>query len=195
MALTIPTLAPGLRIAVIGDGAQRVADALGISTCELDDADGAIFIASSIAGISDSTKAFWAKARDLYIPSIVVVKDFENGEIDFDDMAAIAGRILDPVVTPYLVLHSDDGAPVALIELETLKLFDYASGNREIRVSEPEHQELVKEFAYEFNEKVSEFGPTGFQDALIFPAIPYIEKIHMGKIEILEYLALLPARG
>ena len=195
MALTIPTLAPGLRIAVIGDGAQRVADALGISTCELDDADGAIFIASSIAGISDSTKAFWAKARDLYIPSIVVVKDFENGEIDFDDMAAIAGRILDPVVTPYLVLHSDDGAPVALIELETLKLFDYASGNREIRVSEPEHQELVKEFAYEFNEKVSEFGPTGFQDALIFPAIPYIEKIHMGKIEILEYLAQLPARG
>ena len=195
MALTIPTLAPGLRIAVIGDDAQQVAHELGISPSDLDDADGAIFIASSIAGISDSTKALWTKARDLYIPSIVLVKDFENGEIDFDDMAAIAGRILDPVVTPYLVLHSDDGAPVALIELESLKLFDYASGSREIRVSDPEHQELVKEFAYEFNEKVSEFGPTGFQDALIFPSIPYIEKIHMGKIEILEYLAQLPARG
>ena len=99
------------------------------------------------------------------------------------------------LVTPYLVLHSDDGKPIALIELETLKLFDYSSGKREIKPSEPEHQELVKDFAAEFRERVEEFGPTGFQDALLFPAIPYLSKLQMGKIETLEYLAQLPTRS
>ena len=120
---------------------------------------------------------------------------FRSGEIDFDDMAAIVGRIFDPVVTPYLVLHSDSGAPVALIELESLRLFDYSNGKREIKESEVEHKELVSEFKIEFTEKIEEFCPTGFQDALLFPALPYISKLGLGKVETLEYLAQLPTRS
>ena len=96
------------------------------------------------------------------------------------------------MVAPVIVC---DGAPVALIELETFKLFDYSSGTREIKPSEKEHQDLVKEFASEFRERVEEFGPTGFQDALLFPAIPYLSKLKMGITETLEYLAQLPTRS
>ena len=195
MTGSIPTLAPGLRVAVIGKDSQAIANSLAIQSTALEDADAALFQVSSITGVSEAEKEEWSKARELYIPSIILITDFESGEIDFDDMSAIAGRILDPVVTPYLVLHGDDGSPVALIELETLKLFDYSTGHCEIKASEPEHQELVKEFQSEFLEKIDEFGPTGFQDALLFPAIPYLAKLNMGKKETLEYLAQLPARG
>ena len=195
MALSIPTLAAGLKVAVIGKDQARIAEDFQLSVAPLNECDAAIFIASAISGISDEDAKSWLIARELYIPSIVLVTDFESGEIDFDDMAAIAGRILDPLVTPYLVLHGDNGSPVALIELEDLKLFDYSQKSREIKNSDPEHQELVKEFQSEFLEKISEFGPTGFQDALIFPAIPYLANLNMGKVETLEYLAQLPARS
>lgn len=195
MTGSIPTLAPGLKVSIVGKDCEEIASALSLENYSLQEADAALFQVSTISGVSESDKNKWVEARELYIPSIVLITDFENGEIDFDDMAAIASRILDPLVTPYLVLHGDDGSPVALIELETLKLFDYSSGSREIKVSEKEHQELVTEFQSEFLEKIEEFGPTGFQDALLFPAIPYLPKLNMGKVEILEYLAQLPARS
>jgi translation elongation factor EF-G len=195
MTGSIPTLAPGLKVAFLGKDSSKIASDFQLVPSLLEEADAAIFVVSAITGVADADKDQWVQARELYIPSIILITDFESGEIDFDDMAAIAGRILDPVVTPYLVLHGDDGSPVALIELETLKLYDYSHGSREIKPSEPEHQELVKEFASEFAEKIDEFGPTGFQDALLFPAIPYLSKLNMGKIETLEYLAQLPARS
>ena len=195
MSSSIPTLTQGLKVAFIGNDYEKIASDFNLISSNLVDSDAAIFIVSANLGISDSDKNLWNQARDLYIPSIILITDFESRDIDFDDMALIAGIILDPLVTPYLVLHSDDGKPIALIELETLKLFDYSSGKREIKPSEPEHQELVKEFAAEFRERVEEFGPTGFQDALLFPAIPYLSKLQMGKIETLEYLAQLPTRS
>jgi translation elongation factor EF-G len=195
MALSIPTLASGLKVAIVGNSQGEISDDLQLNNASLSEADAAIFIASAISGVSEETSKSWLMARELYIPSIVLVTDFATGDIDFDDMSAIASRILDPLITPYLVLHNDEGSPIALIDLETLKLFDYSSGSREIKNSDPEHRELVSEFQHEFLEKVAEFGPTGFQDALIFPAIPYISKINMGKIETLEYLAQLPTRS
>jgi len=192
---SIPTLASGLKVAVIGADSKSIASDLGLSNSELEDADAAIFQVSSKTSISEDDVRKWHQARELYIPSLILITDFESGDIDFDDMAAIAGRILDPVVTPYLVLHAEDGSPIGLIELETEKIFDYSTGKREIKPSDIEHRELVKEFRLEFLEKTSDFGPTGFQDALIFPALPYLKQIGMGKKETLEYLALLPTRS
>ena len=195
MSGSIPTLTPGLEVCFIGKDSSEISKEFNLKNSPLEESDCAIFIASAISGISDADKDLWFKARELYIPSIVLVTDFESGEIDFEDMASIAGRILDPLVTPYLVLHDDSGAPIALIELETLRLYDYSNGKREIRDSESEHKILVQEFQTEFLEKIEEFGPTGFADALLFPAIPYLSKVEMGKKETLEYLAQLPVRS
>ena len=191
---SIPTLNSGFQIAIVGPDSTKIANDFNLVSVELENSDALLFQAST-SGISESDATLWSKARDLYIPSIVLITDFNDGEIDFDDMALIAGRILDPLITPYLVLHDDSGQPVALIELETLSIFDYSTGVRELLNSEPEHKELVSEFASEFAAKVEEFGPTGFQDALLFPAIPYYSKLSMGKIETLEYLKQLPTRS
>ena len=116
-------------------------------------------------------------------------------EIDFDDMAAIATRLLDPVVTPYLVLHAEDGSPSALINLDSLQLSDYSTGVRVVKESDPEHKVLVFEFRKEYLEALEEFGQDAFQQGLAFPAIPVIPNLKLGLFELLSYLAKLPSRS
>jgi hypothetical protein len=108
-------------------------------------------------------------------------------------MSAIAGKLLDPVLTPYLVLHDDSGNPTALIDLDSLKISDYSTGVREERESDSEHKVLVFEFRKEYLEALEEFGPTGFIDALNFPAIPFIEINNLGSFEIATLLNKLPS--
>ena len=141
----------------------------------LEEADGAIFIVSAIDGISPSDIEIWNSARELYVPSLVLISELSNGETDFDDMSAIAGRMLDPVQTPFLVLHDDAGNPTALINLESLKLSDYSSGARIERDSDPEHKVL--------------------EEGLGFPAIPFISSNGLGSFEIATLLNQLPSRG
>jgi hypothetical protein len=125
----------------------------------------------------------------------VVISDLSSSEIDFEDMSAIASKMLDPVVTPYLVLHGDDGAPAALISLESLEVSDYSAAQVTKRVADPEHEELVAEFRSEYLEAVEDAGENSFQAGLLFPALPWIEKTKMGINEIKEYLKLIPTVG
>jgi hypothetical protein len=124
-----------------------------------------------------------------------LITELTNGEVDFDDMSAIAGRMLDPVQTPYLVLHDDYGNPTALINLDTLKLSDYSTGSRIERESDPEHKVLVFEFRKEYLEVLEEFGNNGFQDGLSFPAIPFLPENGLGSFEIATLLNKLPSRS
>ena len=161
----------------------------------LEEADGAIFIVSAIDGISASDIEIWNSARELYVPSLVLISELSNGETDFDDMSAIAGRMLDPVQTPFLVLHDDAGNPTALINLESLKLSDYSSGSRIERDSDPEHKVLVFDFRKEYLEAIEEFGQSSFEEGLSFPAIPFISSNGLGSFEIATLLNQLPSLG
>jgi len=191
--LIFPSLAPEMKVAVIGAESESVAKFLGLHSVNLADSDGAIFVISAKNGPTATDVQDWFLARELYIPSIVVINNLLGSEIDFDDMVAIAGRILDPLVNPWLILHADDGNPTALINLETLQLADHSNGDRVLRDSDSEHKILVFEFRKEYLEALEEFGESSFQEALTFPAIPLIEESGIGKYEILELLSKLPS--
>ena len=180
------------KIAIIGQKSAELASALGIETVGFDEADGAIFVVSANDGIVSADLETWRTARDLYIPSLVVISDLSSSEIDFEDMSAIASKMLDPIVTPYLVLHGDDGAPAALISLESLEVSDYSAPQLTKRAADPEHQELVAEFRSEYLQALEDAGENSFQAGLLFPALPWIEKTKMGINEIKEYLKLVP---
>jgi hypothetical protein len=182
-----------LRIHIAGRGATELAIALGITGVELESADAAIFLVSATDGIVRADTDKWLIAREIYIPSIVVITDLSaENETDFEDMSAIASKILDPVVTPYLVLHSDDGSPVALIDLVTQEIHDYSSGVVEVRASDPEHQAVISEFRDEYLEQVEGAGEAAFENGLLFPAIPWLEGKSLGVAEISRYLNLVP---
>jgi len=183
------------KIAIIGQKSAELASALGIEAVGFEEADGAIFVVSANDGIVSADLETWRTARDLYIPSLVVISDLSSSEIDFEDMSAIASKMLDPIVTPYLVLHGDDGAPAALISLESLEVSDYSAPQVTKRAADPEHEELVAEFRSEYLEAVEDAGENSFQAGLLFPALPWIEKTKMGINEIKEYLKLVPTVG
>ena len=188
-----PPIAPNLQVFVVGKDSVEISKYFALKTATLENSDAAIFVVSAIDGISPDGVEIWNSARELYIPSIVLITDLTNGEIDFDDMSAIAGKLLDPVQTPFLVLHDDSGNPTALIDLDTLRLSDYSTNTRVERESEAEHKVLVFEFRKEFLEAVEEFGETGFQDGLSFPAIPFIPSNGLGSFEVASLLTKLPS--
>lgn len=188
-----PLITPNLQVCVIGKSSVEIAKYFGLSASPLEASDIAIFLVSAIDGISPADVEIWNTARELYIPSLILITDLTNGEIDFDDMSAIAGRLLDPVLTPFLVLHDDSGNPTALIDLDSLKISDYSTGVRVERDSDSEHKVLVFEFRKEYLEALEEFGQTGFIEALNFPAIPFIESNGLGSFEIATLLNTLPS--
>jgi hypothetical protein len=179
---------------------EQIAAALGLPIAEIDDpalitADVVLVVASAKNGIDAKVVSNWPTFRELYIPAIVLVVDFENGDVDFEDMSAIVGKMLEPVLTPYLVLHADDGQPTAVINLEDQMITDYSSDKAAQIPSDNEHRELILEFKEELISALSEGGWDQFVQGLVIPAIPFILKNKLGISEVKRFLNLIPTRG
>ena len=188
----MPNLINSVKVAIVGGKSQLLGSEIGIQASELESSDVAIFLVSANDGIVSADLEKWRLSRELYIPSLVVICDLLTSEIDFEDMTAIATKMLDPVVTPYLVLHSDDGRPAALIHLETLKIFDYSEGSLAIRDADPEHIDLVAEFREEYLEAIEDAGEDSFEAGLLFPALAWVEGTSIGPDQLKEYLDQIP---
>ena len=180
------------KISILGAKSVLLGAELGFLNTELEASDAALFLVSAEVGIVSADLEKWRLARDLYIPSLVIICDLLASEIDFEDMSAIASKMLDPVVTPFLVLHGEDGKPAALIDLETLEIVDYSSGVAIDRAADPEHIELVADFREEYIEALEDAGVDSFAAGLLFPALPWIEGTRMGIDQIIKYLNQVP---
>jgi len=190
----MPTHSFELRISVYGHPSaqpESVADLFGAS--HNTDADGseevAIFVINPNTGVDEKTVSNWAALDEFQTPRLIVVTNIESGEADFDDAVLLANRLFDQVVTPYLVLHDDSGAPCALISLATEEITDYSTNPPTIIPSDPEHKTLVSEFVDEYKSHMAVMGDGSFAAGLLFPAIPvWIEK-NIGIDFVKQYLA------
>ncbi len=142
--------------------------------------DLAIFAINPAAGIDQMTIELWHQVSEYQIPRLLLVVGLDGSEIDFDDAVLVANRVLDPVVTPYLVLHGDNGEPAALISLSDMKIRDYSTTPPTIRESESEHQEIISDFRHEYLEALQEMGEDAFAAGLLFPAIPIVLGKNIG---------------
>jgi hypothetical protein len=178
---------------------EQITALLGLASADIGDptlitADVVVVVASAKSGIDPKLVSQWQTFRELYIPTIVAVIDFEDGDVDFEDMCAIVGKMLEPVVTPYLVLHADNGEPIALINLEDQMITDYSSEKVAKIPSDREHKELILEFKEELHQTLNEDGWDQFTAGLIIPAIPLLSKNKLGVAEIKRFLDLIPSR-
>jgi peptide subunit release factor RF-3 len=154
--------------------AQFGAQASQIAVAE---SDLAIFAIDPSAGIDQATIDLWQCLDEYQVPRLVVVTHLEKLEADFDDAVMIATRVFDQMITPFLVLHDEDGMPAALIGLFDLQIIDYSTKPKTLKNSEEEHQTLVQEFRDEYLEQVAASGDNAFSAGLLFPAIPlWIER-------------------
>jgi hypothetical protein len=153
--------------------------------------DLAIFSINPSAGIDPETISHWAAFDDFQTPRMVLVSGLDGQELDFEDAVMVANRVFDQLVTPYLVLHSDDGSPAALISLEDLTIRNYLHGLAVISESEPEHKELVADFAEEYQDLIDSSGEDAFSAGLLFPAIPVNLENGIGIDVLVSYLKQL----
>lgn len=155
---------------------------------DLADIDCAIFAVNPSAGIDEPTIKKWEEFNEYLTPRIMVALALPGAELDFDDAVLLANRVFDQMVTPFLVLHGDDGAPAALISLEDLSVRNYLHGIAVLSESEPEHRELVADFQQEYKETIENAGDDAFQAGLLFPAIPINIENQIGIDVLISYL-------
>jgi translation elongation factor EF-G len=164
-----------------------------VSASAESESDLAIFAINPSAGIDEQTISLWQELDDFQIPRLVLVNGLEGQELDFDDAAMLASRVFDQVITPYLVLHGDDGEPTALIRLQDLEITDYSTIPPTTRHCDPEHEELVREFREEYFDQTSEMDEGAFAAGIIFPAIPINLNKGIGVDVVRRYIELLPS--
>ena len=164
-----------------------------ISSSPEHNSDLAIFVINPAAGIDTQTIELWAALDEIQIPRLVLVNGLDGQELDFEDAIMVANRVFDQLVTPYLVLHHDDGSPAALIRLYDLSIIDYSTTPASVRPCDPEHEELVKEFRDEFLEQMQEMDEGAFAAGILFPAIPINLTNGIGVDIVHDYIKSLPS--
>jgi hypothetical protein len=174
---------------------QTVATAFGASFTGSpeSESDLAIFAINPSAGIDQQAIENWTALDDFQIPRMVVVNGLEGQELDFEDAVMVANRVFDQLVTPYLVLHDDGGEAAALIRLQDLQIIDYTKNPPQLRASDPEHEELVREFREEYFDLTSEMDEGAFAAGILFPAIPINLIKGIGVDVVQSYIDLLPS--
>ena len=196
--MSSPSAGAVKRIHVYGHASaspQAVASAFSgiVANSPESESDLAIFAINPAAGIDQETIENWAALDDFQIPRLVVVSGLDGQELDFEDAVMVANRVFTQLVTPYLVLHDDGGEPTALIRLQDLQIIDYSQTPAHIRASDPEHEELVREFREEYFELTSEMDEGAFAAGILFPAIPINLIKGIGIDVVRGYIDLLPS--
>ncbi len=180
-------------IAVFGHESAHpsaVADVFNASTSvsDISTLDCAIFAINPNTGIDQVTIDAWHSLDEFLIPRLVVVTHLEEDAGDFDDAVLIANRVFDQMVTPYLVLHDDNGLPCALISLIDMTVTDYSKSPAVQQPCEPEHETLVQEFRDEYLELKTSMGDGAFAAGVLFPAIPLWIECTIGIDIVNSYL-------
>jgi translation elongation factor EF-G len=166
-----------------------------VSSAIPDSCDVAIFAINPAAGIDAATIEAWRSCDELQVPRIVIVTVLEGMEMDFDDAVLVANRVFDPLVTPYLVLHGENGTPIGTISLEDLTTTDYSTTPPTIAHADDELAEIVKEFREEYLDAMLELDETAFAAGILFPAIPVNPSNGLGIDIVKRYLLQLPGRS
>lgn len=157
------------------------------------DISAAIFAINASSGIDQKTVELWQEFDEFLMPRILVITGFNEGLQDFDDAVVLAKRLLDDVAAPVLILHDDDGSPCALIDLDTLKIFNYRTD--ELTDADSEHLDLIAEFRTEYLLQREAAGESGFTSGIFFPAIPVLlndPEFNLGIDIVKRYLTTLP---
>jgi translation elongation factor EF-G len=156
--------------------------------------DAFMLIINAKTGISGAMIELWNRVSDRQIPRMILVNGLELSEIDFDDIVLIINRVLENVVTPYLVLHDEVGEPSGLISIADGLVHDY-SGNEEINYkADDELLNLVTDFREELMLALSEMDESAYQQGIVVPALPYIRAKKIGLREIQNFARVLTKR-
>jgi hypothetical protein len=101
------------------------------------------FVASldGAAGVDPRIVEFWSSARDATLPRHILAFNVVNGRADFDELCAIASRVLEPdLLVRYLPIDSDDELSLTgVYDILTSEIHALMGGQWVTRAADPEH--------------------------------------------------------
>jgi len=123
-------------------------------------ADGLILILDGELGLDPASMSIWSKATDLSIPRHIGAVRVTNGRADFDELIAIATRVLEPdLMVRYLPIDSEtDDTVVGQYDLLTADIHDCSTGFPVIRHGDPEHVALTSDRRDDLFEELAHAG-------------------------------------
>lgn len=169
-------------------------DGLDTTTLGINSIDAFMLVINAKSGVSSEMIQLWARISELQIPRMIVVNGLEFSEIDFDDIILIVNRVLETVITPYLVLHDEVGEPTGLISLADSTVHDYSGDSPNSYPADEELSSLVSEFREELELATTEMDDSSFSQGLLVPALPLIKEKKIGVQEIQKVWSLLTTR-
>ena len=103
-------------------------------------ADAALFVVSAAQGLDSRTAQLWAECEAVGMPRAVVITQLDRPRADFDDAVALCQRLFGEQVLPLHLPVLDDEEQVAgLVDLLTMQIHDWSSGELQRRDPDPEH--------------------------------------------------------
>ncbi|MFM7463444.1 MAG: hypothetical protein ACKO29_05165 [Actinomycetota bacterium] len=156
--------------------------------------DLAIFLIEADRGISNEEISTFQQIRELQLPTLILVASLlpdskGSDQWDFDDVIMLVNRVLEPAITPFLVLHGDDGTPSGLFALARKKVIDYSGANPSEIEPESDLMNLTEEFRTEYEE--SGYSESDFISGLTVVALPFIPERGIGLVETGQLLTKL----
>lgn len=156
--------------------------------------DLAIFLIEADRGISNEEISTFQQIRELQLPTLILVASLlpdskGSDQWDFDDVIMLVNRVLEPAITPFLVLHGDDGTPSGLFDLARKKVIDYSVASPSEIEPESDLMNLTEEFRTEYEE--SGYSESDFISGLTVVALPFIPERGIGLVETAHLLTKL----
>lgn len=101
------------------------------------------FVASldGAAGVDPKIVEFWSNSRDVTLPRHILAFNVVNGRADFDELCAIASRVLEPdLLVRYLPIDSDDELSLTgVYDILTSEIHALIEGKWVTKAADPEH--------------------------------------------------------
>lgn len=107
----------------------------------LNSADAFVASLDGAAGVDPKIVEFWNAARDETLPRHILAFNVVNGRADFDELCAIASRVLEPdLLVRYLPIDSDDELSLTgVYDILTSEIHALIDGLWITKAADPEH--------------------------------------------------------
>jgi len=137
-----------------------ICESAGISETTIEASDALLMILDGERGLDPASVAVWNSAIDHSIPRHLGAVRAASGRADFDELVAIAVRVLEPdALVRYLPIESeDDDTFVGQYDLLTGDIHDCTNGTPEIRHGDPEHVALTADRRDDLFEELAHAG-------------------------------------
>ena len=107
----------------------------------LDSCDAFVASLDGAAGVDPKIVEFWSGARDATLPRHILAFNVVNGRADFDELCAIASRVLEPdLLVRYLPIDSDDELSLTgVYDILTSEIHALVDAKWITKAADPEH--------------------------------------------------------